>query len=103
GRARLPQPVRRPGALLRAARPRDPRRRRGGGAAEHRRRRARARALPLRAGGSRPVTADVGSIPSVLEQLEVKSAAAQISERLVTAIALGEFVPAQRLPPERAL
>src|SRR5581483_9739533 len=103
GRARLPQPVRRARPVLRTAGARHPRRRRGGGAAERRRRRARPRPLPLRPGGAQPVTADVGSLPSVLEALQVKSAAAQISERLVTAIALGEFVPGQRLPPERSL
>jgi GntR family transcriptional regulator, transcriptional repressor for pyruvate dehydrogenase complex len=40
---------------------------------------------------------------TVLEPLEVRRAPHQIAERLVTAIALGEFVEGQRLPPERAL
>jgi DNA-binding FadR family transcriptional regulator len=45
----------------------------------------------------------LSAIPSVLEPLRMRNAAAQISERLVTAIALGEYVPGQRLPPERTL
>lgn len=40
---------------------------------------------------------------SVLEPLELRRAGEQIAERLVTAIALGEFIPDQRLPSERAL
>jgi GntR family transcriptional regulator, transcriptional repressor for pyruvate dehydrogenase complex len=40
---------------------------------------------------------------SVLEPLELRRAGEQLAERLVTAIALGEFVPGQRLPSERAL
>ncbi|HEY1370156.1 MAG TPA: GntR family transcriptional regulator, partial [Gaiellaceae bacterium] len=40
---------------------------------------------------------------TVLEPLQVRKAGHQIAERLVTAIALGEFVEGQRLPPERAL
>jgi GntR family transcriptional regulator, transcriptional repressor for pyruvate dehydrogenase complex len=39
----------------------------------------------------------------VLEPVELRRAGEQIAERLVTAIALGEFVPGQRLPSERAL
>lgn len=39
----------------------------------------------------------------VLEPLELRRAEEQLAERLVTAIALGEFVPGQKLPPERAL
>jgi GntR family transcriptional regulator, transcriptional repressor for pyruvate dehydrogenase complex len=39
---------------------------------------------------------------SVLEPLELRRAGEQLAERLVTAIALGEFVPGQRLPSERA-
>ena len=40
---------------------------------------------------------------SVLAPIKLPNAAEQIAERLVTAIALGEFVPGQRLPPEREL
>jgi GntR family transcriptional repressor for pyruvate dehydrogenase complex len=49
------------------------------------------------------VTDELGSIASVLEPLQMRNASEQIGERLVTAIALGEFVPGQRLPPEREL
>lgn len=38
-----------------------------------------------------------------LEPLRLRNAAEQIADRLVTAIALGEFVPGQRLPTEREL
>ena len=33
----------------------------------------------------------------------MQTAGERIAERFVTAIALGEFVPGQRLPPEREL
>jgi DNA-binding FadR family transcriptional regulator len=46
---------------------------------------------------------DLGAVGAVLEPLRVQNAGEQIAERLVTAIALGEFVVGQRLPPERAL
>lgn len=39
----------------------------------------------------------------MIEPLQLRNAAEQIAERLVTAIALGEFVPGQRLPTEREL
>ncbi|HZQ64407.1 MAG TPA: FCD domain-containing protein [Gaiellaceae bacterium] len=39
----------------------------------------------------------------LLGPLQLRTTGEQIAERLVTAIALGEFVPGQRLPPERAL
>jgi DNA-binding FadR family transcriptional regulator len=39
----------------------------------------------------------------VLQPLELRRAEEQLAERFVTAIALGEFVPGQKLPPERAL
>jgi DNA-binding FadR family transcriptional regulator len=42
-------------------------------------------------------------LPSALEPLRKRNAAEQLAERLVTAIALGEFVPGQRLPAEREL
>jgi DNA-binding FadR family transcriptional regulator len=40
---------------------------------------------------------------SVLAPIKLPNAAEQIADRLVTAIALGEFVPGQRLPSERDL
>lgn len=40
---------------------------------------------------------------SVLEPIALPNAAEAIADRLVTAIALGEFVPGQRLPTEREL
>jgi GntR family transcriptional regulator, transcriptional repressor for pyruvate dehydrogenase complex len=40
---------------------------------------------------------------SVLEPVKLRSAGEHVAERLVTAIALGEFVPGQRLPSEREL
>ncbi len=39
----------------------------------------------------------------VLQPLELRRAEEQLAERFVTAIALGEFVPGQKLPSERAL
>jgi DNA-binding FadR family transcriptional regulator len=47
------------------------------------------------------VSGEIASVPSALEPLQKRTAADQIAERLVTAIALGEYVPGQRLPPER--
>jgi DNA-binding FadR family transcriptional regulator len=44
-----------------------------------------------------------GSAERVLEPLTLKTAPEQIADRLATAIALGEFVPGQRLPAERDL
>jgi DNA-binding FadR family transcriptional regulator len=40
---------------------------------------------------------------TVLAPIKLPNAAEQIADRLVTAIALGEFVPGQRLPSEREL
>src|SRR4051794_5001789 len=40
---------------------------------------------------------------SILEPVKLRSGAEHVAERLVTAIALGEFVPGQRLPAEREL
>lgn len=40
---------------------------------------------------------------SVLEPVRLRSAGEHVADRLVTAIALGEFVPGQRLPSEREL
>jgi GntR family transcriptional regulator, transcriptional repressor for pyruvate dehydrogenase complex len=41
--------------------------------------------------------------PGRLDRLDLRTASEQIADRLATAIALGEFVPAQRLPAEREL
>ena len=40
---------------------------------------------------------------SILEPLKLRSGGEHVADRLVTAIALGEFVPGQRLPSEREL
>src|SRR5205814_10501613 len=40
---------------------------------------------------------------SVLEPVRLRSGGEHVADRLVTAIALGEFVPGQRLPSERDL
>src|SRR6478736_6575510 len=40
---------------------------------------------------------------SILEPVKLRSGAEHVADRLVTAIALGEFVPGQRLPSEREL
>lgn len=45
----------------------------------------------------------LAGVGAVLEPLELRNAAEQIADRFVTAIALGEFVPGQRLPTEREL
>ena len=46
-----------------------------------------------------------GAVPSlsILEPLKLRSGGEHVADRLVTAIALGEFVPGQRLPSEREL
>jgi len=46
-----------------------------------------------------------GPVPSlsILEPLKLRSGGEHVADRLVTAIALGEFVPGQRLPSEREL
>jgi len=44
-----------------------------------------------------------GPFGAVLSPITQRTAGERIAERLVTAIALGEFVPGQRLPPEREL
>jgi GntR family transcriptional regulator, transcriptional repressor for pyruvate dehydrogenase complex len=49
------------------------------------------------------MSAGLSDVASVLEPLQLRNAAEQIADRLVTAIALGEFVPGQRLPTEREL
>ncbi len=43
------------------------------------------------------------AIASLLEPLAMHNAGERLADRFVTAIALGEFVPGQRLPPEREL
>lgn len=52
---------------------------------------------------SRPVALDEPDFGVALAPLRLRSAGEQIADRLVTAIALGEFVPGQRLPSEREL
>lgn len=49
------------------------------------------------------VVLDDPDLGSPLAPLRLRSAGEQIADRLVTAIALGEFVPGQRLPSEREL
>jgi GntR family transcriptional repressor for pyruvate dehydrogenase complex len=46
---------------------------------------------------------ELGEATTVLAPIQLRNAAEQIADRLVTAIALGEFVPGQRLPTEREL
>jgi DNA-binding FadR family transcriptional regulator len=41
--------------------------------------------------------------PDPLEPMQLRTAAEQIADRLTVAIALGEFIPGQRLPAEREL
>jgi GntR family transcriptional repressor for pyruvate dehydrogenase complex len=43
------------------------------------------------------------AVTGLLGPLPMQNAGERIADRLVTAIALGEFVPGQRLPPEREL
>jgi DNA-binding FadR family transcriptional regulator len=45
----------------------------------------------------------LGELGTTLAPLKMRGTAEQIADRLVTAIALGEFVPGQRLPAEREL
>jgi GntR family transcriptional regulator, transcriptional repressor for pyruvate dehydrogenase complex len=42
-------------------------------------------------------------VPAALAPVQVRTTGEQIAERLVTAIALGQFVPGQQLPTEREL
>lgn len=51
--------------------------------------------------GAQDLAAD--AFGTVLAPLTLQTAGERIAERFVTAIALGEFVPGQRLPPERDL
>jgi GntR family transcriptional regulator, transcriptional repressor for pyruvate dehydrogenase complex len=50
-----------------------------------------------------PASPDASSAPTILEPVRMRSAGEHIADRVVTAIALGEFVPGQRLPTERDL
>jgi DNA-binding FadR family transcriptional regulator len=50
-----------------------------------------------------PGPRDAPGSTSILEPVRMRSAGEHIADRLVTAIALGEFVPGQRLPTERDL
>lgn len=43
------------------------------------------------------------AVTGLLEPLPMQNAGERLADRLVTAIALGEFVPGQKLPPEREL
>ena len=60
----------------------------------------------LSLGRARAGSLDNGEAPHVMElfaPLRFKNAGEQVAERLVTALALGVFVPGQRLPTEREL
>ena len=46
---------------------------------------------------------DPSGVTGELDRVEIKSAAEQVVERLVTAIALGSYLPGQKFPPEREL
>jgi GntR family transcriptional regulator, transcriptional repressor for pyruvate dehydrogenase complex len=50
-----------------------------------------------------PELAETEPISTLLTPLTLRTAGERIAERIVTAIALGEFVPGQRLPAEREL
>ncbi len=50
-----------------------------------------------------PEPPDPPGAPTILEPVRMRSAGEHIADRIVTAIALGEFVPGQRLPTERDL
>jgi len=52
---------------------------------------------------TQPGPAGDESFGSLLQPVAMRTAGERIAERLVTAIALGEFEPGQRLPPEREL
>jgi len=47
--------------------------------------------------------ADIANVAELFAPLRLKNASEQVAERLVTALALGAYVPGQRLPPEREL
>src|SRR5437868_15300835 len=50
-----------------------------------------------------PKPAQGADFGTLLVPVPMRTAGERIAERFVTAIALGEFVPGQRLPPEREL
>jgi DNA-binding FadR family transcriptional regulator len=54
-------------------------------------------------GGPAPEPAGEEPFGTLLTPITLRTAGERIAERFVTAIALGEFVPGQRLPPEREL
>ena len=62
-------------------------------------------ANPSDAGSTRDraLMPDAQTAPTILEPVRMRSAGEHIADRIVTAIALGEFVPGQRLPTERDL
>src|SRR6185437_1940711 len=104
----LPQPVRRARPGLRPRGAQHSRQRRGGRAGQHRARGAdpgqiRRRFLRRRrpagraagTGGSQMTAADE-PFGALLAPITLRTAGERIAERLVTAIALGEFVPAER-------
>jgi DNA-binding FadR family transcriptional regulator len=51
----------------------------------------------------RDVADHLDMVSGLLEPLPMQNAGERLADRLVTAIALGEFVPGQKLPPEREL
>ena len=53
--------------------------------------------------GGRPPRANTSRFGALLAPVPMRTAGERIAERIVTAIALGEFVPGQRLPTEREL
>jgi DNA-binding FadR family transcriptional regulator len=55
------------------------------------------------ANGDPGLSLRLGDVGTALAPLKLRGTAELIADRLVTAIALGEFVPGQRLPPEREL
>ena len=104
-RAPLPRRFRRARPVLRTCGTRHPRDRRVGGAVLDRRGRAHAGAVRrglVRPTGGRALMS-TGPTLSILEPVKLRSGAEHVADRLVTAIALGEFVPGQRLPSEREL
>jgi len=50
-----------------------------------------------------PAVGDVVAPPALREPIRIPTAAEEITDRLVTAIAIGELLPGSRLPPEREM